>query len=64
MNSYQIIRSNQLTLELGVSRTTLWRWCSQGILPQPVRLGPRLVGWTRSDINHWLELNKNRGSKS
>ena len=60
MNTYQIIRTDQLSQELGISRTTLWRWRSQGILPQPVKLGPRLVVWYRTDINRWLESNKHR----
>ncbi|MFG0872560.1 helix-turn-helix transcriptional regulator [Aeromonas media] len=58
MNAHFIIRPTQLAEELGVSTTTLWRWRQQGIIPQPLSLGPRLVGWDRSVINQWLESQK------
>ncbi|MNY36962.1 Prophage CP4-57 regulatory protein (AlpA) [compost metagenome] len=58
MNAHIIIRPTQLAEELGVSTTTLWRWRQQGVLPQPISLGPRLVGWDRSVINRWLESQK------
>lgn len=59
MISQLIMRPSQLALELGVSKTTLWRWRQQGILPQPIALGPRLVGWDRNVINQWVESRKN-----
>ena len=58
MTSYQIIRPEQLAQELGISRSTLWRWRHQGILPHPISLGPRLVGWERTVINQWIESRK------
>ncbi|WP_353851752.1 helix-turn-helix transcriptional regulator [Aeromonas rivipollensis] len=58
MNHLLIIRPSQLARELGVSMTTLWRWRHQGVFPQPILLGPRLVGWERSVINQWLESKK------
>ncbi|WP_374726398.1 helix-turn-helix transcriptional regulator [Aeromonas salmonicida] len=57
-----IIRPTQLAQELGVSKTTLWRWCRQGFLPRPINLGPRLVGWERAAINKWIESKKNKVS--
>lgn len=60
MNSNQIVRPNQLAQDLGVSLCTLWRWRQQGKMPQPMQLGPRLVGWKRETIEEWLK-NQNKG---
>lgn len=58
MKQSLIIRPDQLAEALGVSRTTLWRWRNQGIIPHPINLGPRLVGWEISVINQWIESKK------
>lgn len=50
-----LVRPSQLAHELGVSKTTLWRWRQLGILPHPISLGPRIVGWRRSAIDDWLK---------
>ncbi|MBE0459946.1 helix-turn-helix transcriptional regulator [Pseudoalteromonas prydzensis] len=55
----QIVRPNQLAKELDVSLCTLWRWRQQNKLPQPIQLGPRLVGWKREVIEEWLDSQNN-----
>lgn len=50
-----IIRPAQLANELGASKTTLWRWRQAGILPDPVLLDPRLVGWEKAVIEQWIQ---------
>ena len=54
----QIVRPKQLAQELNVSMSTLWRWRQQNKLPQPLRLGTRLVGWRREVIDEWLDSQK------
>lgn len=54
-----IIRPNQLAQELGVSKTTIWRWRQQGEIPHPITFGPRLVGWERAEIKKWLKRKRN-----
>ncbi|EIT7137988.1 TPA: AlpA family phage regulatory protein [Vibrio parahaemolyticus] len=49
------IRTNELSEALGISLSTLWRWRKKGIVPEPLSLGPRVVGWRMKDINSWLE---------
>ena len=49
-----IIRQQDLTGLLGVSRATIWRWRNSGEFPKPLSLGPRLIGWRASDIQVWL----------
>lgn len=45
-----IIRKTQLAKELGITRVTLWRYIRDGIIPRPVKIGPRLEGWRRSTV--------------
>lgn len=49
-----IIRPTQLAITLGVSTVTLWNWRRQGILPEPIQLGPRFIGWTAETLNEWI----------
>ena len=48
------IRANELSEALGISLSTLWRFRKAGLVPEPIALGPRVVGWRTSDINNWL----------
>lgn len=50
-----IVRPNELAKMLGVSTVTLWSWRRQGILPEPMQLGPRFIGWTSDTLNDWLQ---------
>lgn len=38
-----------------ISRSTLWRWLKEGLIPSPVRIGPRAVRWSLSDLLTWEE---------
>lgn len=40
---------------IGVSKTTIYQWVSEGKFPAPVRLGARSVGWRQADVDAWLE---------
>jgi len=39
---------------LGVSSATLWRMCRDNILPDPIKISARRVGWRRSTIEAFL----------
>ena len=32
------------------SRSTIYRWSRNGILPQPKKIGPNSIGWLKSDL--------------
>ncbi len=49
------IRANELSGALGISPSTIYRWRKAGLLPEPLSLGPRVIGWKLKDINNWLE---------
>lgn len=50
-----IVRPKELCEMLSISLPTLYRWASEGYLPQKVKLGPNAVGWRYSDIEGWLK---------
>ncbi len=60
----QIIRPAELARQLNVSLTTIWRWRLQGIIPQPVLLGSRIIGWDQATIDEWLQALKEKIEKS
>lgn len=40
-----ILRPDELASRWGISKTTLWRWRKEKLIPQPLLLGPRMIGW-------------------
>ena len=49
-----VLRPKNVAALLDVSRSTFERWRKTRGFPQPVQLGPRSVGFLRSDIEAWL----------
>jgi prophage regulatory protein len=51
----EIIPPRQLSRLIGdLSLATIWRMRQRGEFPAPIRLGPRRVGYLRSEIDTWL----------
>ena len=46
-----ILRRRQVEAACGYSRSTVYLRITQGLLPQPVRLGPRAVGWPSDEVD-------------
>jgi prophage regulatory protein len=38
----------------GVCRATIYLWVKRGILPPPIKLGPRTSGWIASEVEESL----------
>jgi prophage regulatory protein len=56
----RVLRADELSARLGISRTTLWRWCREGHFPKARCLGsptsPRpLRGWLESEVSEWMD---------
>ncbi len=51
--SGMFIRISELCELVGVCRSTVYRWISEGSFPQPVRIGERAVRWRIDDIDAW-----------
>jgi predicted DNA-binding transcriptional regulator AlpA len=45
MREVRLMREKEVVQLLGVSRTTLWRWCTAEKFPPPVYLSSRLKVW-------------------
>ena len=48
---YTIIRRKEVEAATGYSRSTIYWRIEQGLLPKPIRLGARAVGWVASEIS-------------
>lgn len=56
----RILSPKQVSEQLTLSVSTLWRMRQRGELPEPIRLSPGRVGWRQSTINNWLETRRGR----
>jgi len=51
----KILSAKELTKQIGLSRTTIWRMERRGEFPQRIVLSSNRVGWDAKEINDWLE---------
>ncbi|MFF0243970.1 helix-turn-helix transcriptional regulator [Streptosporangium sandarakinum] len=51
---HDLLRRRDVAHICGVGVRTLERWAKQGIGPQPLKMGPRLVRYRRGDVERWL----------
>ena len=49
-----MLTCKQLTAELGISVSTMYRLLLKGLFPKPIRIGPRGRRWPESAIREWL----------
>jgi prophage regulatory protein len=54
-NARRLYRLHDLTRELGLSRSTIYKWIQDGRFPAQVQLGGRLSRWRSEDIEAWLQ---------
>ena len=54
MKQSVIIREKELVEMLGIDPSTVRRNVKAGVIPKPIKLGRRAVGWHRDDIRDWL----------
>src|SRR5690606_27544961 len=50
-----LIRISEVCELIGVSRTTIYRWMTEGEFPQPVRLSKYAVRWRIDDVESWRD---------
>ena len=56
----QILRLPAVLARVGVSRSTLYLWVSEGRFPPSIPLGERAIGWLESDVSEWIEARARR----
>lgn len=60
MQHHTILRAKEAAAMLGVSKSTLWAWCSpksehyRPDAPRPVKLSPRITGWLEREISDYI----------
>ena len=57
-----MIRMNELSKRLSVSKSTLYLWIKKGLFPSPIKVGENTVVWSEEQIQDWL-LNKSKEEK-
>lgn len=50
----KLISIKQLSQNLSVNRSTIYRWISSGYLPKPIKLGSRVL-FNESDIDNFIQ---------
>lgn len=50
----RLIRLKEVQHRVSVSRSTIYRWMSEGRFPKPVSLGSRSVAWSADEVDHWI----------
>ncbi len=50
----RIFRLQDVITATGLSRSTLYKYISEGTFPKPVSLGDRCVGWVESEVHDWI----------
>ncbi|MDZ7840406.1 MAG: AlpA family phage regulatory protein [Gammaproteobacteria bacterium] len=50
-----MIRIGEVCDFVGVCRTTIYRWVSEGTFPSPVRISERAVRWRVDEIEAWRD---------
>lgn len=50
----RLIRLPEVQHRVGLGRSTIYRWMSEGKFPKPVPLGGYVVAWDEGDIETWI----------
>lgn len=57
-----LLRLPEVLSIIPVSRSTWYQGVKDGLYPQPLKLGPRVSAWRRSDIDSLIERLDKRGA--
>jgi len=51
----KLIRLPRVMELTGIAKSTVWKWVSEGKLPQPKKLSKRVSVWKESEIMAYIE---------
>lgn len=57
---FRFIRIGKVCRIFDCSRATVYNWVKCGLLPQPIRISQRSVGWLPRDIQHLVDQSRKR----
>lgn len=50
----RLIRLPEVQHRVGLGRSTIYRWMSEGKFPKPVQLGGYAVAWAEDELEAWI----------
>ena len=50
----RLVRLPEVQHRVGLGRSTIYRWMSEGKFPKPVQLGGYAVAWAEDEIEQWV----------
>ncbi|WP_420607481.1 helix-turn-helix transcriptional regulator [Novosphingopyxis sp.] len=50
----RLIRLKEVQHRVGLGRSTIYRWMSEGKFPKPVQIGGYIVAWPEEVIDEWV----------
>lgn len=50
----RLIRLPEVQHRVGLGRSTIYRWMSEGKFPKPVQMGGRAVAWAEDEVEAWI----------
>jgi len=53
--TFKILRLPEVKEQCGISRSAIYQGMKEGTFPRAIPLGTRMVGWSESEINDWIE---------
>lgn len=54
-----LLRIPQVVGLVGVKKSTIWKWSSEGKFPSPLKLSSRVTVWRAVDVLAWIEERSN-----
>ena len=54
----RLLTRKEITREVGISRSTIYRLLRNGSFPQPIRIGERGIRWPESQVQAWIAERK------
>ena len=50
----RVLRRRAVEQKTGKKRTQIYKEIAAGTFPRQVRLGPKAVGWIKSEVDFWI----------
>ncbi|UVT20043.1 MAG: AlpA family phage regulatory protein [Nitrospira sp.] len=54
VNPAAILRPQDAQRHVALSRSSIYARLAENDFPKPIRLGPRAIGWLKSELDEWL----------
>ena len=59
----RVLRISDVRKLIGLHKSTIYRMIAAKKFPQPIRLGPKSVGFLREEIDEWIATRPRAGTE-